>query len=180
MQEAARRARRGPGGQGSLSPVSASLSATRTRTPPRRRKLIFCALSTCRMAVSLCEQRGSEGREHGACRARPRQPRLPGAQEGTRAHTDVQVSPWTGGHSAVGGRGPLWLGEPFRHRRFREARSPLTGCGSRLCPWGQATAWLQGGDPGPGTSRGGLPRLCPEGRPEPPGDDRAVALSLHG
>lgn len=57
-QEAARTAWRGRGVQGSLSPVSAALSATRTRTPPRRRKLIFCAPSTCRMAVSLCRQRG--------------------------------------------------------------------------------------------------------------------------
>lgn len=35
------------------SPVSTSLTATTTRTPPRRRKLIFCAFSTCWMAVSL-------------------------------------------------------------------------------------------------------------------------------
>lgn len=100
MQEAARRARRGPGGQGSLSPVSASLSATRTRTPPRRRKLIFCALSTCRMAVSLCEQRGSEGREHGACRARqacapPAQAsRCSGGNQDPHGRSGVTVDRW--------------------------------------------------------------------------------------
>lgn len=54
----------GGSGEGSglgLLPVSASLTATRTRTPPRRRKLIFCAVSTCWMAASLCKQRESEG-----------------------------------------------------------------------------------------------------------------------
>lgn len=29
---------------------------------------------------------------------------------------------------------------------IREASSPLTGCGSHICPWGQATAQLEGGD----------------------------------